>query len=56
MTAAEFEKVAENLGPCELVRGEVVTLSPAVTNTIVPYPTCTACFGAGPPERARRVD
>lgn len=28
MTADEFEKVAARLGPCELVRGEVVTLSP----------------------------
>jgi len=29
MTLAEFEEVAESLGPCELVRGEVVFLSPA---------------------------
>jgi Uma2 family endonuclease len=29
MTATEFEAVAERLGPCELVRGEVVRLSPA---------------------------
>lgn len=28
MTAEEFAKVCEQLGPCELVRGEVVTLSP----------------------------
>jgi Uma2 family endonuclease len=29
MTADEFEAVAARLGPCELVRGEVITLSPA---------------------------
>ncbi len=28
MMAAEFERIAERLGPCELVGGEVVTLSP----------------------------
>lgn len=28
MTVAEFEKTAPRLGPCELVRGEVVYLSP----------------------------
>ena len=28
MTADEFEAVAHQLGPCELVRGEVITLSP----------------------------
>lgn len=28
ITAREFEKMAEELGPCELVRGEVATLSP----------------------------
>ncbi len=28
MTAAEFADCCEQLGPCELVRGEVVTLSP----------------------------
>jgi Uma2 family endonuclease len=28
MTAEEFEAVAERLGACELVRGEVITLSP----------------------------
>jgi Uma2 family endonuclease len=28
MTAQEFEGAAARLGPCELVRGEVVTLSP----------------------------
>ncbi|HOM50215.1 MAG TPA: Uma2 family endonuclease [Phycisphaerae bacterium] len=28
MTAAEFERIADQLGPCELVRGEVVKLSP----------------------------
>lgn len=28
MTVSEFEKAATRLGPCELVRGEVVTLSP----------------------------
>ena len=27
-TAAEFEKICHELGPCELVRGEVVALSP----------------------------
>jgi Uma2 family endonuclease len=29
MTIAEFEQVAARLGPCELVRGEVVKLAPA---------------------------
>jgi len=29
MTAAEFEAIADNLGSCELVRGEVAQLSPA---------------------------
>jgi Uma2 family endonuclease len=29
MTVAEFEAIAEQLGPCELVRGEVEYLSPA---------------------------
>lgn len=29
MTAVEFEKIAGRLGPCELVRGEVINLSPA---------------------------
>ena len=29
ITAAEFEEMADRLGPCELVRGEVVTMSPA---------------------------
>ncbi len=28
MTATEFERIAGGLGPCELVRGEVVALSP----------------------------
>jgi Uma2 family endonuclease len=28
ITAREFEKAAARLGPCELIRGEVVTLSP----------------------------
>ena len=28
MTAAEFEDAGESLGPCELVRGEVIPLSP----------------------------
>lgn len=28
-TAAEFETIAGRLGPCELVRGEVVNMSPA---------------------------
>lgn len=28
ITAADFEKIADGLGPCELVRGEVVRLSP----------------------------
>ncbi|MBI4581515.1 MAG: Uma2 family endonuclease [Planctomycetes bacterium] len=28
MTAREFETLAGRLGPCELVRGEVITLSP----------------------------
>jgi Uma2 family endonuclease len=28
MTAGEFEEAAARLGPCELVRGEAVTLSP----------------------------
>lgn len=28
MTAEDFEKIAESLGSCELIRGEVVTLSP----------------------------
>ncbi|MBI4578342.1 MAG: Uma2 family endonuclease [Planctomycetes bacterium] len=27
-TAIEFERIAAGLGPCELVRGEVITLSP----------------------------
>lgn len=29
MTAARFEELAATLGPCELIRGEVVELSPA---------------------------
>ncbi|MDX2197356.1 MAG: Uma2 family endonuclease [Phycisphaerae bacterium] len=28
LTAAQFERIAANLGPCELVRGEIVTMSP----------------------------
>lgn len=28
MTASEFERIAARLGPCELVRGEVLELSP----------------------------
>ncbi|MDX2200482.1 MAG: Uma2 family endonuclease [Phycisphaerae bacterium] len=28
MTASRFERVAANLGPCELVRGEVIPMSP----------------------------
>ncbi len=28
MTAAQFESLADQLGPCELVRGEVIQLSP----------------------------
>ena len=31
MTAEEFESVSNRLGPCELVRGEVVNLSPGGT-------------------------
>jgi len=29
LTAAEFERIADSLGPAELIRGEVVALSPA---------------------------
>lgn len=32
ITVEEFERMAEKLGPCELVRGEVVTLSPGGEN------------------------
>jgi len=27
-TAAQFERLADQLGPCELVRGEIIKLSP----------------------------
>ena len=48
ITARTFEHVADRLGPCELVRGEVVTLMPggllhsAVSNAVAHLLTSSA--------------